>query len=89
MIYTHFRLRTKVGVLLRLGLFLRLLRIICVHTKNEGHSQGVGCAPQKGHPYFNRLSKACQILEAVFENIFLFGKEQQYFSWLALIQMAH
>lgn len=58
-------------------------------NKNKGHSQPLSCTPQKGRLYFNRLSKACQILEAVFENLFLCGKRQQYFCRSALTQLAH
>lgn len=68
---------------------LSLLLLRSVQTKSEGYSQPLSCTPQKGHPYFTPLSKACQILEAVFENLFLYGKGQQYFSRSVLTQLVH
>ena len=59
------------------------------NTKIEGHSQPLSCTPQKGYPYFTPYSKACQILEAVFENLFLYGKRQQFFCRSALTRLTH
>ena len=59
------------------------LQIKGTYIKSEGRSQPLSCAPQKGHPYFTALTNACQILEAVFENLFLYGKEQESFFRIA------